>query len=81
MASQRLDAVVAGVYKLSRSESKALVEGGKVFIDGRLLDDPSAEIVPDTIVSVRGNGPLPLCRPGAGYTERPHLRYGQDILT
>ena len=55
-ASERLDAVISGVYGMSRSESRQLVEGGRVFIDGRLCQAPSAEIKSGVIISVRGTG-------------------------
>jgi len=55
-ASERLDAIVAGVYHISRSEGKQVVESGRVFLDGRLCENPSMIIRPKTIVSVRGTG-------------------------
>lgn len=55
-ASERLDAVVAAVYALSRAEGKKAVESGMVFLDGLQVLNPSALIKPGTIVSVRGTG-------------------------
>ena len=55
-ASERLDAVIAGVYHLSRSESQALLRQGKVFLDGRETEDGTRAVPPGTIVSVRGLG-------------------------
>lgn len=56
VASERLDAVIAGVWSVSRAEGKKLVESGKVFLDGRVCESPSAQIKQGTIVSVRGTG-------------------------
>ncbi|MBQ8974552.1 MAG: hypothetical protein IJ072_02375 [Oscillospiraceae bacterium] len=54
--SQRLDAVVAAVYKLSRGESQRLFSQGKIFINGKNTTRQSA--MPDSgdIVSVSGCG-------------------------
>ena len=56
VASERLDALVAVVYKLSRGESQALIAQGKVSVNGRLTEN--ASLVPDAgdIISVRGSG-------------------------
>ncbi|SHI16618.1 RNA-binding protein YlmH, contains S4-like domain [Sporobacter termitidis DSM 10068] len=56
VASQRLDALVAAVYKLSRSESQALIVQGKVHVNSRLTENASHEPGPGDIVSVRGLG-------------------------
>jgi RNA-binding protein YlmH len=56
VASERLDAVIAAVYKISRSESQSLISGGKVFLSGKLCLSSSEQIDDGTIVSVRGMG-------------------------
>ena len=56
VASDRLDALLAAVYHLSRSQAAALVTQGKVFIDARLALSPSKEIPEGSVVSVRGFG-------------------------
>lgn len=56
IASERLDAIVAAVYKLSRSESQALIKDGKVFINGRLTESSAADIPDGAAISVRGHG-------------------------
>jgi RNA-binding protein YlmH len=56
VASERLDAMIAAVYKLSRGESQALVGQSKVFVNGRLTENASLEPKPGDIVSVRGFG-------------------------
>ena len=55
-ASARLDALVAAVWKLSRSEAKRLVEDGHVFVNSRLAQDPAAELDAGDLVSARGFG-------------------------
>jgi len=56
VASERLDALVAAVYRLSRSESRALIEGEKIFLNGRLERNADAAPEPGVIVSARGMG-------------------------
>ncbi len=56
VASQRLDAVIAAVYRLSRSESQALFEQDKVFVNSRLTGSASLQPSPGDVVSVRGHG-------------------------
>ena len=55
-ASERLDAVMAAVYRLSRAEAKALVESGLVFLDGLQAVSAAAELREGVLVSVRGHG-------------------------
>lgn len=56
VASERLDAVVAAIYRLSRSQAQELISSEKVFLSGRLAHSSSAEIDEGSIVSVRGFG-------------------------
>lgn len=56
VASERLDAVIAAVYRLSRSQSQELIAGGKVFLSGRLCQNSDEQIDDGTVVSVRGTG-------------------------
>ena len=56
IASERLDAMIAAVYKLSRSESQELIIQGKAYVDGRLNENVSFMPSPGSIVSVRGSG-------------------------
>jgi len=56
VASERLDAIVAAVYKLSRSESQELIIQGRVYVDSRLVESVSFSPGPGSIVSVRGFG-------------------------
>ena len=54
--SMRLDGLVSAVYNMSRSKSSALVDGEKVFINGRLSKSSSKPVETGDIVSVRGHG-------------------------
>ena len=56
VAGERLDAFVAGVYKLSRSESAALIEKGLVAIDGKVIEKNSVAPREGAMISVRGYG-------------------------
>lgn len=56
VASERLDAVVAAVYKLSRGDSQALFAQGKVYLNGRATENTSLRPDMGDIVSVRGSG-------------------------
>ena len=56
VAGERLDAFVAGVYKLSRSESAALIEKGLVAIDGKVTEKVSVAPREGAMISVRGYG-------------------------
>lgn len=56
VASERLDAAVAAVFRLSRSEAQELIDGEQVFLSGCLAKSASAALAPGTIVSVRHHG-------------------------
>lgn len=56
VASQRLDALIAAVWRLSRSDAQELLEKGLVFIDGRLVESPSHTLQEGDLVSVRHQG-------------------------
>lgn len=56
VAGERLDAFVAGIYKLSRSESAALIEKGLVAIDGKVTEKVSVAPREGAMISVRGYG-------------------------
>lgn len=55
-AGERLDALVAAVYKLSREKAQALCEGGLVALDGRICEKNAAPVKEGVTVSVRGFG-------------------------
>ncbi len=56
VASERIDAVLAFVYHLSRSEAQKLIESESVFIDGRTAYSGGYDLKPGSRVSVRGHG-------------------------
>lgn len=56
VASVRLDAVVALAFGLSRSKAVPLIEGGQVFVNGRLTESGSAPLKEEDLVSVRHMG-------------------------
>ncbi len=56
VTSGRLDAVLACVYKLSRSQAQTLIRAEKVFIDGGCVQNTSALVREGDVVSVRGYG-------------------------
>lgn len=55
-ASRRADAVVCGVFRLSRSEGSALIARGLVQRNGEILQSTSAEVADGDVISVRGQG-------------------------
>ena len=56
VASQRADALVAHVFKMSRGDAQALFPAGKIFVSGRLCESPGYAPKPGDIISVRGFG-------------------------
>jgi len=56
VASQRLDVLIAAVWRLSRSDAQELLEKGLVFIDGRLVENPSHTLKEGDMISVRHQG-------------------------
>ncbi len=58
VASVRLDTVLSVVFPLSRSRMTGLVEGGKVFVNGKLITSNGYRLKEGDIISVRGMGKL-----------------------
>lgn len=56
VASERIDAILAFVYHLSRSEAQKLIESESVFIDGRTAYSGGYDLKAGSRVSVRGHG-------------------------
>lgn len=55
-AGNRLDAVIASVYPLSRSEAVELISGGRVFINSAEITQTHRALKENDTVSVRGYG-------------------------
>lgn len=53
---ERLDALVAAVYKLSRAEAARLFDKELVSVNGRIAAKPSAEPKENAMIAVRGYG-------------------------
>ena len=56
IASERMDAIVAAAFNISRSESQALFTHDKIFISGRLTQSLTVSPKIGDIISVRGFG-------------------------
>ncbi len=77
--SERLDAIVAAVYKLSRASSQTLFQEGRVFINGRQTNNTSYLARENDIVSVRGFGRFIFCGT-AGKTKKERLKVNVRIF-
>lgn len=56
VSSERLDALIATSFKLSRSDSVRYFTQGKVFLNGKNITSPDTKASPADIISVRGLG-------------------------
>lgn len=56
VASVRLDSLLSLAFSSSRSKLTGLIEGAKVFVNGRLMTTNSYQVKEDDIISVRGMG-------------------------
>ena len=56
IASNRIDAIIARAYRLSRSESAALLAEDKVFVNGRGVSNCNESCNSGDIISIRGKG-------------------------
>ena len=56
VASERLDAILAFVYKLSRNEASRLIEEGAVAVDGHIAISGGYDLKKGSRVSARGHG-------------------------
>lgn len=56
VSSERLDSVISAIYKLSRSESKNLIEHEKVLIGGAPVLSAGSKPKENDIITVRGYG-------------------------
>ena len=79
VASERLDAAIAAVYKLSRQEAETHLQKGLVMIDGRLVQKSAYSLHQGEIVSVRGKGRF-LFEGVTGDTRKGKLRIAVRIF-
>ena len=56
LTSVRIDALIAHVFKLSRTQAQALITAGRVFVNGRACLDHGYTPKVDEVLSVRGYG-------------------------
>ena len=56
IASERIDAVAAAVFRASRQKAAAAVSSERILINGVLTLSPSRQLKPGDRVSVRGAG-------------------------
>jgi len=56
VSSLRLDAVLAGVFHLSRGTAAELIEGGAVWLNYAVCEKSSATVEPGDVFSLRGYG-------------------------
>jgi len=56
VSSQRLDALIAHLYQMSRSDAQRLFPAGKVYVSGKLCESPGHTPKAGDVISVRGFG-------------------------
>lgn len=56
VASVRLDSLLSLAFSQSRNKLSGLIEGGKVYVNGRLIGSNSYQLHEEDVVSVRGMG-------------------------
>ena len=56
VTSERIDAVIAKIFSLSRDEAQSLFKKRLVFVSGKLCESTSYKPKPNDVISVRGYG-------------------------
>ncbi len=56
VSSLRLDTVIGSLLNIARQKSAALIHGGKVKVNWRIVDQPAFELNESDILSIRGHG-------------------------
>lgn len=64
VASVRLDSLLALAFASSRSSLLGLIEGAKVFVNGKLVTSNGYQVKEQDIISVRGMGKFKFCGTG-----------------
>ncbi len=72
VSANRIDAVAAAAFGVSRSSAAAAISGGKVFINGREITSPSVIVKEQDIISFRGYGKVKLKEIG-GLTKKGRI--------
>lgn len=78
VSSARIDAVVSGLYHLSRSQSAELFRAGRIYVNGRLTENNSYSLKEGDGVTVRGFGKF-LYTGEQGETRKGRLRAGVEV--
>lgn len=79
VASERLDAIVAAVYKLSRAQSQQLFMQKMVFVNGKMTVNSSYLPKNGEIISVRHHGRFIFCEV-SGETKKSRLKVNVRIF-
>lgn len=77
-ASERLDGIIAAVYKLSRGAAVELIKGGLVQINHRFSCDTAAVLKAGDLISVRGKGRF-IYRGCLGQSKKGRLRIAAEM--
>lgn len=64
VASVRLDSLLALAFSSSRSSLLGLIEGAKVFVNGKLVTSNGYQVKEQDVISVRGMGKFKFCKTG-----------------
>lgn len=56
VSTNRIDAVAAAAFGISRSSTATAISGGRVFINGREISSPSIQVKEGDVISFRGEG-------------------------
>lgn len=79
VSSLRCDSIVAAAWNLSRSQSLELFRQKKVYVNGRLMENNSALLKPEDVLSARGFGKL-IFRGEKRTTKKGKLVVGIDLF-
>lgn len=79
ISSERIDAVIAKVYNLSREDAQSLFPKKLVFVNGRLTESPSKPPKKDDKISVRGFGRF-IYRSGDSFSKKGKLNASVDVF-
>ncbi|MBQ9767255.1 MAG: RNA-binding protein [Lachnospiraceae bacterium] len=72
VSANRIDAVAAAAFGVSRSSTAAAISGGKVFLNGREILSPAVQVKEGDVISFRGEGKARLKEIG-GLTKKGRL--------